>query len=282
MFRRLISIALSAALVFAALFVISAGGWHRAVDRAWLATRHLNQRLYYGLGYQLPGTPDLNRLDARLAAKGLKRGDPVFLRIFKSEMRLEVWMKRGARFLLFESYPICYWSGRLGPKLKTGDRQAPEGFYTVAKAQLNPNSQWHRSFNLGFPNLYDRAHGRTGSFLMVHGGCASIGCYAMTNGVVAEIWDLITAALDSGQLRFGVHVIPFRLTQGRLNAYAGEPWAAFWQELRPGFELFEQTHVPPEISLCEGKYAVRPGRPEDASPSALRQFCPPPQAPAQS
>lgn len=151
MLRRLLSIALSAALIFSALFVISGGGWHRAVDRAWMATRHLNQGLHYGFGYQLPGTPDLNRLDERLAAKGLRRGDPIFLRIFKSEMRLEIWMKRGARFQLFETYPICYWSGRLGPELRTGDRQAPEGFYTVAKAQLNPNSQWHRSFNLGFP-----------------------------------------------------------------------------------------------------------------------------------
>ena len=81
----------------------------------------------------------------------------------------------------FATYPICLWSGRLGPKLREGDRQAPEGFYTVSAEQLNPNSRWHRSFSLGFPNAFDQAHGRTGSFIMVHGGCPSIGCYAMTD-----------------------------------------------------------------------------------------------------
>jgi len=149
--------------------------------------RHVNRVLHYQFGYQLPGTPDLGRLDERLQAQGFKRGDPVFIRVFKAEMALELWMKRSDGFALFASYPICYWSGRLGPKLQTGDHQAPEGFYTVSKGQLNPNSRWHRSFDLGFPNLFDRGQGRSGSYLMVHGGCSSVGCYAMTNGVVSEM-----------------------------------------------------------------------------------------------
>ncbi len=204
------------------------------------------------------------------------------MRIVKSELMLELWMKRGERFVHFASYPICYWSGRLGPKLKIGDHQAPEGFYTVSRAQLNPNSRWHRSFNLGFPNLYDRAHGRTGAYLMVHGGCSSIGCYAMTNGVIDELWDLLTAALDGGQARFAVQVFPFRLTKARLRAYADHRWAAFWRELQPGYALFERTHIPPEISLCEGKYAARPGDPAAASAPPLRRFCPASEPPAQS
>ena len=153
-------------------------------------------------GEPLAGTPDLAQLDERLAAHGVKLGVPVYVRIFKLESELELWMEKDGRFVRFATYPICLWSGRLGPKLREGDRQAPEGFYTVADEQLNPNSRWHRSFNLGFPNAFDQAHGRTGSFIMVHGGCVSIGCYAMTDPVVDEIWRLVTAALDSGQARF--------------------------------------------------------------------------------
>ncbi len=282
MLRRPFSLLLFTVVALAALFVLYEGSWHRALDRAWMASRHLNRQLYYRLGYALPGTPDLAQLDQRLAAKGFKRGDPVFLRIFKAELQLEVWMKRGDRFELFDTYPICFWSGELGPKLKTGDHQAPEGFYTVSKAQLNPNSRWYRSFNLGFPNLYDQSHGRTGSFLMVHGGCSSVGCYAMTNGVVGELWELVTAALDARQQRFGVQVLPFRLTDARLAAYAEDKWAGFWRELKPGYDLFEQTRTPPEISVCDGRYVAEPGKPNEASPPALRKACPAGEGSAQS
>ncbi len=147
----------------------------------------------------------------------------MFVRIFKREFELELWMMRDGRFHRFATYPICKWSGQLGPKLATGDHQAPEGFYTVDETQLNPNSRWHRSFNLGFPNAFDKAHGRTGSFLMVHGGCGSVGCYAMTNGVIDEVWKLVTAALRGGQKRFQVQVLPFRLTDEALSSHGGYP-----------------------------------------------------------
>jgi murein L,D-transpeptidase YafK len=244
------------------------------IDRAWLASRHLNPLIHYSLGYPLPGTPDLARLDERLAAKGLKRGDPIFIRIFKGELRLELWMRQGERFILFDSYPICFFSGRLGPKLKEGDRQSPEGFYTVGKPQLNPNSRWHRSFNLGFPNAYDAHHARTGSYLMVHGGCGSVGCYAMTDGVVGELWALINAAFDAGQDRFAVHAFPFRLTDARLAAYAEHRWAGFWQELKPGYDLFEAEKRPPSISLCKGRYLARPAAAAEKGPQALTESCP--------
>jgi murein L,D-transpeptidase YafK len=190
-------------------------------------------------------------------------------------MTLELWMKRGDGFALFASYPVCYWSGRLGPKLQTGDHQAPEGFYTVSKGQLNPNSHWHRSFDLGFPNLFDRGQGRSGSYLMVHGGCSSVGCYAMTNAVVGEMWALLTAALDAGQERFAVHVFPFRPTGTRLHAYRHHQWAAFWRDLQPAYDLFEASRIPPEISVCRGRYAVRPGQAGSRATPALRTECPP-------
>jgi murein L,D-transpeptidase YafK len=270
-------------LLLAGLFVLFEVGFYRTTDGARMAMRRINQRIHYGLGYQLPGTPDLARLDERLSEKGFKRGDPIFIRIFKSELTLELWMRKGERFELFASYPICYWSGRLGPKIRTGDRQAPEGFYTVSKEQLNPNSRWFRSFNLGFPNLYDQAHGRTGSYLMVHGGCSSVGCYAMTNNVVAEMWELLTAAIAAGQERFAVHVFPFRLTDARLAAYRDHEWVDFWREMQPGYQLFEVSHIPPQVSVCQGKYAARRGTiAKDGAAPALSQNCPPPDPPAQS
>jgi len=228
-------------------------------EREWIGFQRLWRTTFADFSLTLPGTPDLANLDARLAAQGLKAGDPILIRIFKREFELEMWIRRNGRFHLFAAYPICKWSGALGPKIKQGDRQAPEGFYTVDSSQLNPNSAWHRSFNLGFPNAYDRARGRTGSLLMVHGGCGSIGCYAMTNPVIDEIWHLVTAALDGGQARFQVQVLPFRLTEASLERHAGSRHAAFWSNLKSGTDLFEASHVPPKVSVCNTRYAFTAG-----------------------
>jgi murein L,D-transpeptidase YafK len=158
--------------------------------------------------------------------------------------------------------------------LREGDRQAPEGFYTVSAEQLNPNSRWHRSLNLGFPNAFDQAHRRTGSFLMVHGGCLSIGCYAMTDAVVDEIWGLVTAALDQGQERFAVHVFPFRMTERNLGLRKGDQWASFWADLKTGHDLFEERRVPPLVSVCNGRYAFGPGTATGSAP-LVEERCPP-------
>jgi murein L,D-transpeptidase YafK len=232
------------------------------------------RRSYAKAGSPLPGTPDLDRLDERLKAHGLEPGAPVFIRIFKLEFELELWMKRGERFERFAVYPVCRWSGGLGPKLAEGDWQAPEGFYTVDARALNPSSRWHRSFNLGYPNAFDRAHGRTGSYLMVHGGCSSIGCYAMTDPVIDEIWGLVTAALRKGQPRFHVHVFPFRMSEERLAERRNAPWAAFWSDLKPGFDAFEATGLPPKVSVCQGRYAVAPADPAVAGAAAIEVGCP--------
>ena len=211
-------------------------------------------------GTPLAGTPDLRDLPARLAAVDVALGAPVFIRIFKREFELELWLKRGDRFRRFAVYPICRWSGSLGPKLREGDSQAPEGFYTADAKALNPASRFHRSFNLGFPNVFDRAHGRTGSFIMVHGGCASIGCFAMTDPVVDEIWNLITAALKGGQKRFHVHVFPFRMTDDNMTRRERAEWAAFWRNLKHGHDMFEATALPPRIAVCGGAYAFAPAQ----------------------
>ncbi|MGE3711643.1 MAG: hypothetical protein AB7G35_18480, partial [Hyphomicrobiaceae bacterium] len=145
------------------------------------------QRAFAEGALPLPDTPNLGQFEARLGAAGVKLGDPVFIRIFKAESELEVWMRKGDAFVHFSTYPICHWAGTLGPKLKEGDKQNPEGFYAVGPYQLHHIGRWPRSLNIGFPNTYDRALGRTGSYLLVHGGCSSVGCYAMTNAVMEEI-----------------------------------------------------------------------------------------------
>ncbi|MGD9867291.1 MAG: L,D-transpeptidase family protein [Hyphomicrobiales bacterium] len=236
--------------------------------------RWVEHRVRLRLGLPLRGTPDLHRLRERLKEKGLAAGAPVFMRIFKWEHELELWMKKQDRYVLFATYPICRWSGRLGPKLREGDRQSPEGFYTVARAQLNPNSRWHRSFNLGFPNAFDKAHGRTGSFLMVHGGCSSIGCYAMTNGVIDEIWELITAAFDEGQPRFHVHVYPFRMSGWNMALYGQDRWSDFWSDLKRGSDLFERSKLPPKVALCKRRYVTEPATSDEAGVTPLRMTCP--------
>lgn len=209
-------------------------------------------------GLALPGAPDTSKLKERLAAEGVREGAPVLVRIFKKEFELELWMKRDGAFKRFATYPICRWSGTLGPKLREGDGQAPEGFYSVDANALNPNSTYYRSFNVGYPNAFDAANGRTGSLIMVHGACASIGCFAMTDAQIGEIWQLVTAAFAQGQRRFQVQIYPFRMTDEALLAFAGHPDHAFWSSLKAGHDIFEQTRLPPRVAICERGYRFGP------------------------
>lgn len=185
---------------------------------------------------------------------GLRLGASIFIRIFKLSRELEVWVEAGERFQRFKTYPICAYSGDLGPKLRIGDLQSPEGFYVVTPERMNPTSRFHLSFNLGFPNSYDRARGRTGRFLMVHGDCVSIGCYAMTNVGIEEIYTLADAALRNGQPLFKVHVFPFRMTHDNLSAHDTPKWTAFWANLKEGYDWFERTGRPPNVGVAEGRY----------------------------
>ena len=202
-----------------------------------------------------PQVYDRSALVAALGAAGHRLGDPAHVRIFKRERRLELWLAdQSGRFSLFRDYDICRYSGELGPKLAEGDRQAPEGFYRVGQAQLNPNSRHHLSFNLGFPNAYDRQHDRTGSALMVHGGCSSVGCYAITDANVDEVYAVVEAALAAGQDAVDVHVFPFRMSSEALSAEADAPWLGFWHNLKQGYDLFEARRQPPKVAACAGRY----------------------------
>lgn len=197
------------------------------------------------------------RLAVELGALGLRFGAPVHLRIFKEDAVLEVWVQRDTSFEHFRSYPTCYFSGGLGPKTAEGDRQSPEGIYRVTEEQLNPWSRYHLSFNLGYPNEVERARGWTGSALMVHGECVSVGCYAMGNEAIEEIYLLVRAALEGGQAAVPVHAFPFRMTEDAMAAHTEHEWYDFWTELQPFYLGLEADRVPAEVAADGEHYAIR-------------------------
>lgn len=231
--------------------LLLAGVWSTPLGRALLLDGGDRIARLFGLvsrqeaaGPTIPAT-----LAARLEAARLDPRNGVHLRIFKEEGLVEVWIADGDIHRLFESHPICRFSGDLGPKLREGDGQSPEGFFTVGSAALNPNSAHFVSFDLGFPHAGDRAKGRTGSLLMVHGGCLSVGCYAMTDAGIARIYPLVQASIRAGH-PVPVHAFPFRMTPQRLEAARTSPWIGEWRKLAEGWSLFEQSHRPPEVSFC--------------------------------
>jgi len=194
-------------------------------------------------------------LAALLKAKGFEAGTPVYMRIFKDRSLLEVWLEKDGRYALFHTYKICRWSGSFGPKLYEGDRQSPEGFYLVDDQLFNRHSwKWKGSFSIGYPNAYDKLHGRTGSLILVHGGCTSSGCFALTNPVIKEVHELAQLARDHGQQKFAIHVFPFKLTQANLKRHKNSPWSGFWDNLKEGYDLFEKNRTLPVVSVCNKRY----------------------------
>jgi murein L,D-transpeptidase YafK len=199
--------------------------------------------------------PLSDRMLAEIESKNMAKESPILVRIFKEESELEVWKEdKSGRFALLHTYPICRWSGELGPKFKQGDRQAPEGFYTITPGLMNPNSSYYLAINTGFPNAYDRANGRTGAFLMIHGDCSSAGCYAMTDEQVAEIYSLARESFFGGQKSFQIQAYPFRMTPVNMARHRNSPHMAFWKMIKQGYDHFEVTRLEPKIDVCEKRY----------------------------
>jgi len=204
----------------------------------------------------------------QMAQLNMDRHAPILVRIFKEERTLEIWKQdRSGRYRPLRSYAICHYSGGLGPKKMEGDHQAPEGFYAVTPGQMNPHSREYLAFNIGYPNAYDQSLGHTGDSLMVHGGCRSVGCYAMTDVQIEEIYGLAYEAFAGGQREFQLQAFPFRMTNDNLMRHAGDPNIAFWRTLKIGNDLFEASLLPPKVGVCNQSYAFGPA----AAASCLAQ-----------
>ena len=228
-------------------------------------------------GYQLP-TRAMKELSPEMLTlldqKNMPKDSPILIRIFKEESELEVWKQdTTARYELLKVYPICRWSGGLGPKVREGDRQAPEGFYPISPGLMNPNSNYYLAINTGFPNAFDKANGYSGAFLMIHGDCSSRGCYAMTDEQIGEIYSLARESFLGGQKAFQVQAYPFRMTPANMARHRDNPNMAFWKMIKVGNDHFEVSHQEPKVDVCEKHYvfdAVPPAgstRPLSFTPS---------------
>ena len=214
-----------------------------------------------------PLKPELLSL---MESKGMRKDDPILVRAFKQEKTLEVWKRdKSGHFALLKSYPLCTTGGGPGPKIKEGDKQSPEGFYTVTPGRMNPNSQFHLSYDVGYPNAFDRAWGRTGAAIMVHGGCtASAGCFIGTNEQIEEIYGLAREAFAGGQKGFQVQSYPFRMTAENLAKHRRSPNMVFWKNIKQGHDHFEVTKLEPKVDVCERRY-VFDARPKDPNSTAF-------------
>ena len=236
----------------------SGSGWRGVATSAVLACAFALAGCYGDEGYQLPAkamkevSPEMLAL---LQTKNMPKESPILVRVFKEESEVEVWKQdTTGLFQLLKVYPICRWSGELGPKKVEGDRQAPEGFYTITPGLMNPNSNYYLAINMGFPNAYDKANGFTGGFLMIHGDCSSRGCYAMTDEQIGEIYSLARESFLGGQKQFQIQAYPFRMTPANLARHRTNPNIAFWKMLKEGNDHFEVTHMEPKVDVCDRHY----------------------------
>ena len=201
----------------------------------------------------------------RMTAIGSSPAEPMVVRLFKQSSELEVWKRtRTGEYALLKTYEICKWSGALGPKIREGDYQSPEGFYDVTPGLMNPKSSYWLSFNVGFPNKFDQAWGRTGTNLMIHGDCKSVGCYAMTDEGIKEIYAMARETFRGGNRSFQLQLLPFRMNEANMTANAASPHAEFWRNLKEGSDAFEATRRPPAWDVCEKRYVfdrLSPGAP---------------------
>lgn len=192
--------------------------------------------------------------------KGVTRNAPVLLRAYKKESELEVWkQKADGTYAYIRSYPMCRWSGQLGPKTREGDRQVPEGFYAITPGQMNPNSNYYLSFNIGYPNAYDRAHGRKGGLIMVHGACSSAGCFSMTDEQIADLYAIAREAFAGGQRAIQMQSMPFKMTAENLAKHRLDPNMPFWRQLKKGADIFDATKQEPAVGLCGANYGFNLG-----------------------
>lgn len=197
-------------------------------------------------------SPEIQSL---MSEKAVTAQSPILFRAFKRESELEVWKADATgEYKLLKTYPMCRWSGQLGPKKNEGDRQVPEGFYSITPQLLNPNSSFYLSFNIGYPNAFDRSLGRDGSHIMVHGACSSRGCFSMTDKQMADIYALSREAFAGGQKAIHMQSLPFRFTPENLARYRADENLPFWKNLKEGADIFDLTKREPQVAACSRRY----------------------------
>jgi murein L,D-transpeptidase YafK len=206
---------------------------------------------------------------AVLKAKSVTAASPIYIRIFKEESELEIWKARAdGRYVPVETFPICNWSGTLGPKQAIGDHMAPEGFYSLTRDSLKPDSKYHLALNVGYPNALDRSLGRSGDFIMVHGKCVSVGCFAMTDDLIEEVYAYVREAMDGGQESVPLHIFPFRMSAENLVQHASHSAIESWVPLKQAYDDFSESREPPRIAACSRRYVVNPIAPVEWNPEA--------------
>lgn len=207
--------------------------------------------------------------EAALKTKSVDESAPVYIRVFKEESELEIWKARAnGRYIHVQTFPICNWSGTLGPKQALGDHMAPEGFYSLDRDSMKPDSKYHLALNVGYPNALDGALGRTGDFIMVHGNCVSVGCFAMTDALIEEVYAYVRLSLSGGQEQIPLHIFPFRMTAENLMRHAGHQAVGSWAPLKEAYDDFAKSKEPPSIGMCEKRYVVNPLVEIDGGPEA--------------
>lgn len=235
--------------------------WSHLPVLALIAAALMGQAVQAASGYPKHEAPIPPATVTLMKGKSTSPAEPMLIRIYKKEAELEVWKRStSGRYSLLKIFPICRWSGQLGPKQKEGDRQTPEGFYAVTASQMNPKSKHYLSFDTGFPNAYDRAQGATGSALMVHGTCSSAGCFAMTDAGMAEIYALMREAFRGGQKAVQLQAYPFRMTAENMVRHRLDPNIAFWRQLKEGSDRFDAIREELVVGVAAGRYAFRPAK----------------------
>jgi len=178
---------------------------------------------------------------------------PILLRIFKEEHQIELWRQDSlGEYVLTKTYTICKFSGHLGPKLRRGDRQAPEGFYQLTPQQLRHQ---HR-MDIGYPNVFDKANGRTGDNIQIHGHCGSIGCFAITNNPAIELYNNVRKAFHAGQKVIQIQAYPFKMTNENLEKNKNDENYIFWLTLKQGYDKFQSTRRELNVSVENKQYKI--------------------------
>lgn len=186
----------------------------------------------------------------------------VLIRAFKTEKKLEIWVKNKTEktYTHLLDYDICSSSGDPGPKRQEGDGQVPEGYYSIDL--FNPYSSYYLSMRVNYPNLSDVKKGKKplGGAIMIHGNCVTIGCIPITDDKIKELYIL---CLESKSQSNNVKVdsYPFKMTEENMKKYGSsysEEIQAFWKNIKVGYDLFEKDHSKFSVSVdSKGNYVFK-------------------------